>query len=315
MDVTTWLLEADPAVRWQTMRDLLDAPVEQWEAERSRVAHEGFGARLLALQEPDGSWAGGAFWPSDFSEEKYHQEGQAWTATFHSLVQLRDFGVVASDPVVEAAMDRVETGPLWEEGDQHFFDGEVEPCINGRTVAVGTYFGRDMTPVVERLLGERLGDGGWNCRAPEHSSVTSFDTTINVMDGLAEYRRVHPDPRVDEAIDAALEYLLERRLYRRLSTGEPADPDYLKLSYPHHWHYDVLRALEWMAANGVEPDGRCDEALAHVRSRRTEDGRWLLERLYRGRVHFPVDAGVGEPSHWLTLKALRVLRWAEAHGR
>lgn len=309
MDVIEWLLAGDPAVRWQTLRDLTDAPAEQVAAARALVATEGWGAALLAARDEGGGWAGGAFWPADFSEELFHAEGQAWTATFHTLWLLTLLGIEPEGPGVPEAIAGAAT-MRWEEGDQPFFEGEVEPCINGRTVGLGTYFGYDMTPLVERLLGERLADGGWNCEAPHNSAVTSFDTTINVLEGLSLYRHAHPDARVDDAIDAATEYLLERGLFRGLRTGEVPDPNFVLTAFPSHWQYNTLRALDWMQAEGITPDPRIGDALDLLRAKRLPDGRWPLDRVIRGRNHLTYEA-VGEPSRWITLQALRVLRWAE----
>ncbi len=310
MDVTAWLLDSDPALRWQVMRDLLNVQAAGLTAERARVAHEGWGAHLLSLQWDDGSWEGGAHFPGDFSEEMWRKEGQPWTSTSHVLLELRAFGVDPSDLRVAAAVDRVANGVRWEYAGERYFDGEVEPCINGHTVAIGAYFGHDVAAIVERLLGERLPDGGWNCEAPHNSDVTSFDTTICVLDGLGEFtREVGPDPRIDEAISGALEYYYERGLFRRLRSGEVADPQFLDLSFPHRFHYDTLRMLDWLRANGHPPDPRAAEAVAHLRDMRREDETWALQRSFRGRRHLDFGESVGEASRWNTLRALRVLRW------
>ncbi len=307
-----WLLTGDPAIRWQALRDLAGAPADVVAAERARVATEGWGAALLAARDDGGGWAGGAFWPSDFSEQLYRDEGQAWTATFHTLWLLGLFGIDPAAPAMREALAGAAT-MRWEEGNQPFFDGEVEPCINGRTVGLGTYFGYDMGPLVERLLGERLPDGGWNCEAPHNSSVTSFDTSINVLEGLSLYRDAHPDPRVDEAIAGATEYLLERHLFRGLRSGETPDPLFVVTTFPAQWRYTTLRALDWMRGAGLAPDPRIGEALEALRAKRRPDGTWPLEHVIRGRNHLAYEAE-GAPSRWITLQALRVLRWAEAGG-
>lgn len=308
MDVLSWLLEGDPSVRWQVMRDLTDASPEQITRERARVATDGWGAALLAARDHGGGWAGGAFWPSDFSEELYTQEGQAWTATFHTMWLLVVLGIDPAGPGVADAIAGAAT-MRWEEGNQAFFDGEVEPCINGRTVGIGSYFGRDMTPVVERLLGERLADGGWNCEAPHNSSVTSFDTTINVLEGLSLYAAAHPDPRVDEAIACATEYLLERHLFKGLRSGVAPDPVFVQSTFPMQWRYTTLRAMDWMRSVGMAPDQRIGDALDLLRSKQRPDGRWDLDLVIRGRNHLTYEVQ-GEPSRWVTMQALRVLRWA-----
>ena len=233
MDVTDWLLDSDPAIRWQVMRDLLDQPEAEWEPVRALVETEGWGAQLLALEDDDGQWAGGAHFPADFTEEEWRATGQPWTSTSHSLTQLREWGF---DPATDRAQRMVEligANCRWEYDRLPYWGGEVEPCINGVTVANGTYFGVDMTSVVDRLLGERLEDGGWNCEAEKGSVRTSFDTSINVLEGLLEYETATGgSDATTEARQGAEEYFLERELFKRLSTGEPADDDYLQLRNP-----------------------------------------------------------------------------------
>ena len=181
-------------------------------------------------------------------------------------------------------------------------------------VADAAYFGVDVTPLVERLVGEQQDEGGWNCERPNGSTRSSIATTINVLDGLLEHEGATGGTHESRAARrAGEEYLLQRRLFRRLSTGEPADEQFLELTHPNRWQYDVLRALDYFRSSarlgdGV-PDSRLGEAIDHVRTKQTPDGRWLLDRTPRGRVWFGVDDGVGQPSRWLTLRALRVLRW------
>jgi hypothetical protein len=309
-----WLLASDPSVRWQTMRDLLDAPEAAWSAERARVETEGWGARLLACQDADGQWDGGAFLPSGFDPQEWRDVGQPWTATCWALTQLREFGLDPASDRARSTVALVGANARWDEGGQPFWEGEVEECINGRTVADGAYFGVDVVPIVDRLLGERLADGGWNCERANGSVRSSFASTINVLEGLLEFERATGGTNgTREARAAGEAYLLERRLYRRLATGEPADERFLSLLHPSRWRYDVLRALDYFRAaslhDGTAPDPRLDEAIAHVRARRSPEGRWLLDWRLPGRAWFDVDDGPGKPSPWLTLRALRVLRW------
>ena len=209
------------------------------------------------------------------------------------------------------AIDLVRENCRWEYDDLRFFDGEVEPCINGATVAIGAYFGEDVRGIVDRLLGEQMDDGGWNCEQENGSTRGSFDTTINVLEGLLEFERATGGaPEVAAARLRGEAYLLERRLLRRKSTGEMIDPDYARLHFPNRWHYDLLRALDYLRDAGVEPDAWMDEALDLLVSRRLPDGRWPLEATYPGAIFFELEDGDGQPSRWNTLRALRVLRWA-----
>ncbi|GAC1677289.1 MAG: hypothetical protein NVS9B8_18470 [Candidatus Limnocylindrales bacterium] len=309
MTVIDWLLDADPAIRWQVMRDLTREPTDVIGAERSRIATDGWGARLLALQAPDGLW-GGAAWSHD------------WTDTFHVLELLRRFGLDPESEPARRAVGLVRQHVTWGNGvpwenpwaDNPFFDGEVEPCINGNVVATGSYFGVDMTPLVDRLLGEQLPDGGWNCEVENGATVSSFGTTINVLEGLLEHERaIGGSTRVGEARRRGEEYMLQRGLFRRKSTGEVIDPSWLQFSFPHWYFYDVLRGLDYLRDAHIGPDERMTEALAVVEANRDPDGRWPLQNVHGGESHVELDEGEGRPSRWNTLRALRVLDWFGQH--
>jgi hypothetical protein len=312
VSVIEWLLEGDPAIRWQVLRDLTNAPFEDVAAERARVEHDGWGARLLALEDPDGLWDGGACFPSSYTGG---EPGQPWTATMHTMQTLQLLGLDPASKSARRATGLVAENGRWEHAGQRYFDGEVEPCINGRTIETGAYFGVDTEAVVSLVLAERLADGGWNCEAENGSVRSSFDTTINVLDGLLEFERVagesaaNGSAQVRAARRGGEEYLLERGLFRRKGTGAVVQPAYLEFAFPYYWHYDVLRALDYFRQSGSEPDPRMVEAVDVVRSKRQPGGRWLLDRVHPGRVHFDLEDGVGTPSRWNTLRALRVLKW------
>jgi hypothetical protein len=310
--VLDWLLDSDPAIRWQVLRDLADAPVELVATERARVATEGWGARLLALQGEDGQWEGGALFPARRAASGEQSVGQPWTATAYSLVSLREFGADPQCHQLRRVVAQVREHCRWEHAGQPFFAGEVEPCINGMVVALGAYFGQDVDGVVARLVGEQLEDGGWNCEAENGSVRSSFNTTIRVLEGLLAHERATGGSAVSIAARIrGEEYLLERKLFRRRTTGVVVDPAWLQFSFPTRWHYDLLRGLEYFRAAGASPDPRVEEAIGVLRSKRQPDGTWLLERTHPGAVHFALEAGDGLPSRWNTLRALRVLRWAE----
>lgn len=306
MNVIDWLLDSDPAIRWQVMRDLLDEADDVVAAERLRVATEGWGSRLLGLRDPDGQWAGAAFWPKAGPSGP----GQPWTATLFTLVLLKDIGLDPTIPEAQETVALVRENSRWEHAGQRFFDGEVEPCINGRTVGIGAYFGEDVSGIVDLLLTEQMEDGGWNCEQENGSTRGSFHTTINVLEGLLDYERhVGRSPEITPARRRGEEYLLERRLLRRLSTGDVIDPEWSRFSFPPRWHYDVLRGLEYLRSAGVEAEERTREAIDLVESKRDPDGKWQLDKTHRGDVHFHMEEE-GQPSRWNTLRALRVLRWA-----
>jgi len=298
MSVIDWLLDSDPSIRWQVMRDLTDARPDEVAAERAKVAVEGWGARLLSLQAPDGKWGGGAALPG-------------WTSTNHTLWLLCVMGIDPADASVRRAIALVRERVRWEYDDLPFFAGEVEPCINGAAVMIGSYFGEDVGGIVDRLLREQMADGGWNCEQERGSTRGSFDTTIRVLEGLLEHERVIGGSQaVRTARERGEQYLLERRMLRRLSTGEVIDRSYTQFSFPPGWHYDVLRGLDYLRAAGAKPDDRVAEAIAVVEQKRDAGGRWALEKPHEGEVHFAMDEGERKPSRWNTLRALRVLHWA-----
>ncbi len=312
MTAIDWLLEGDPAVRWQTLRDLVDAPAGAVAAERARVTREGWGARLLALRGDDGLWAGGALFPArDGAPLPWsREEGQPWTATANVLQLLLELGVDPEDDAIRKAVADVRDKARWEHAGQPYFEGEVEPCINGMVVSQGAYFGVDVRPVVDRLVGEQMADGGWNCEAENGSVRGSFHTTIRVLEGLLLHERESGGSDASIAARHRGEaYLLERHLLRRRSTGDVIDPDFLQFSFPTRWHFDVLRGLEHFRSTGERPDPRLVEAIELVRSKQQPDGTWLLEHTYRGAVPFAMEDGDGRPSRWNTLRALRVLGW------
>ena len=309
MTVTDWLLDSDPAIRWQVMRDLTGAPAAEVAAERARIATEGVGAKLLALQTDDGRWGGGAW-------------NRGWNSTMHVLMLLRDLGL---DPASDLALrdvalvrDRVTwqgCGPKECERNA-FFEGETEPCINGQVAMVGAYFGQDVRGIIERLLSEQLPDGGWNCEAPKYSTRSSFNTTICVLEALHKHERAGGrTPEVSKARLRGQEYLLERRLLRRRSSGEVIERDrkggasWTRFAFPTWWHYDVLRGLEYLRSAGINPDERMADAIELVASKRDVDGRWPLDAQYPGVMPVEIDEGEGRSSRWNTLRALRVLRW------
>jgi len=309
--VLDWLLDSDPAIRWQALRDLADAPAEIVAAERARVATEGWGARLLALRGDDGLWERGALFPAGWSYPDL-PKGQPWTATAYSLVALQDFGADPHNEKVRTAVAQVREHCRWEHAGQAFFSGEVEPCINGMVVGLGAYFDQDVDGVVARLVGEQLEDGGWNCEAERGSVRSSFHSTIRVLEGLLDHERATGgSPESMAARRTGGEYLLERKLLRRKSTGAIVEPAWLQFSYPTRWHYDVLRGLEYFKVAGDPPDPRLNEAIDLLRSKRQSDGTWLLENTHPGAIHFALEDGDGRPSRWNTLRALRVLRWYE----
>ena len=295
--VITWLLDSDPSIRWQVMRDLMDEPGATVARERARVATEGWGSRLLELQASDGHWGGGPYQAPD------------WISTTDTLLMLKDLGL---DPASERARHAVDLvrrttwGPEFK--DSPYFDGEEEACINGRVLACGAYFREPSNSLVDLLLAEQREDGGWNCWP--RSKRSSFHSTICVLEGLLEYERATgATTTLTNARRRAHEYLLCRGMFKRLSTGAAINPEWAQFSYPARWYYDVLRGLDYLRSAGIEPDERVVEAVELVESKRDRNGRWPLENPHKGKVHFEMEVQAEAPSRWNTLRALRVLNW------
>ncbi|HEU5182255.1 MAG TPA: hypothetical protein VFW45_15830 [Candidatus Polarisedimenticolia bacterium] len=316
-----WLLDSDPSIRWQVLRDLTDAPASAVSSERARVATEGAGARLLALQAADGRW-GGAAWNRGFD------------STMHALILLREMGLDRACEAARRAVGLVRDRVTWKgcgppECDGNpFFAGEVEPCINGQVATVGAYFDQDVRAIIDRLLAEQLPDGGWNCEAASGSTRSSFNTTICVLEALLEHELQDGNrPEVTKALLRGQDYLLDRGMFRRLSSGKVIDydrkagpgnshgPAWTRFAFPTWWHYDVLRGLEYLRRAGVEADERIAEAVDLVASKRDAEGRWPLEIRYPGEMPVETDDGEGRPSRWNTLRALRVLKWFQPETR
>ena len=334
--VVQWLLQGDPAIRWQVLRDLLDAPETEVATERARVEDEGWGARLLGLRALDGQWADGACFPgtAEFATSTARalaageppppfpstgevptdasgaEPGQPWTATYPVLLDLCHLGTRPDSQVMQETAHLVARNCRWEYDGLPFFAGEVDCCINAGTILIGVYLGVDVDPVVQRLLGDQMPDGGWNCWAETRPAPGSFASTLDVVDALLRWeRRTGGSEEARRARRDGEEYLLGRNLFRSLRTGEVVDPQWEMFSYPPRWHYDLLKATEYFARRGGTPDPRLAEAIERVRARRRPDGRWLLENTHAGAVHVRFEEPDGAPSRWNTLRALRVLRW------
>lgn len=301
MKISDWLLDSDPSIQWQVLQDLLCQPNDVVAATRSRVASEGWGAKLLQLQGSDGNWDGAPFIPN------------AWTCTHETLMLLRRFGADPNNPRVRAAIELVKANVNWGQEFKFspFFEGEIEPCINGRVLALGSYFGCGSRNLVDRLLGEQLPDGGWNCEAPP-SKCASFHSTICVLEGLLEYETAYgSDKDILSARLRGQEYLLARGMFRSRTTQEVINPTWLQFSFPTRWHYDLLWGLDYLRRAKVAHEMRLNDAISVLRGKQDSNGKWPLENTHPGKVFFEIDQGEGSPSRWNTLRALQALKWFE----
>ncbi|MDO8359737.1 MAG: squalene cyclase [Devosia sp.] len=296
--IVRWLLAGDPAIRWQALRDLTDAPADAIAVERARVATEGWGAGLLAAQQPNGQWGEG--------------EDPGWMIAIRTLTLLKDMGPDPAAAPVRRAIERVKPLRFVWHDNRLFFSGETEACLNGRILGLGAYFGEPNEGLLARLLGEQLADGGWNCDAPP-STVSSFHSTICVLEGLlACDEATGPASEIAAARARAENYLLERRLLRGRRSGKIIDRRFTRFGFHPNWEYDVLRGLDYFRSAGARPDARMGEAIGIVRERAHQNGLWPLNRLGPGAIGFVTESETGRASRWNTLRALRVLDWFEA---
>lgn len=279
------------------MRDLIDASPAAVTAERARIPHEGLVAKILACQRADGAW--------------HRDNTPDWLPTLVTMQLLRLTEADPANPPVRSAIDRLQTSFRWAEdlGGKPFSEGETEPCINGNALAASSYFGHPSEDLAQRLMREQLEDGGWNCEAPK-SSRSSFHSTICVLEGLLEFeKKTGSSAQVTMARDRGHKYLLKRSLFRRSSNGEVVDPAFLNFGFPPRYCYDVLRALDYFRSAGIRPDAQMREAVSVIKNKRQADGRWLLDETHNEALPFLFDEQVGQPSRWMALRALRVLRW------
>ena len=297
-EVISWLLDGDVSVRFQAYRDLLG---EERPDLQARIASESTATRILEARAHGG-------WGRGFYEPK-------WTCAHYSLLELRDLGLPERDSVCVRAVEAALAEYIGDDGGFNPTDSvrKSDVCMNGMFLAFASYFGaQPLAPrsVVDFILGQQMGDGGFNCRSNRSGARTaSVHSTTSVIDGLAEYLRRGHSHRADEvrlAIDAAATALLDRKLYQRRSDGEPIRVEFTRIHEPPRWHVDVLRGLEVLRSAGIPYDARLDSALDIVRRRRRTDGRWACAAQYTGRTHLTYPRA-GAPNRRVTLRALRVL--------
>lgn len=311
--IIDWLLEGDPAIRWQTQRDLLDASPRRWRAEQSRTATSGWCAQYLAKQDHSGGWGGGLYSPK-------------WTSATYTLLELHHLGLPRDNAAARRGVSLLIAGMLGGDDEAAFARAlkRENLCIVGMELELAAYFGqmprrsnstidRRVDPLVGRLLETQMPDGGWNCRLgrDKHVVHSSLHTTLNVLEGLRTavecgLRRQRAEVEAAEA--RAREFLLAHRFYRSHRTGEIINPVFTRLSYPHRWHYDVLRGLDYFQRADAERDPRAQDAITLLESKRLADGTWPVQQRHSGLRYFDMEK-IGKPSRWNTLRALRVLRW------
>ena len=303
--VIRWLLAGDVAIRWQVLQGLLRRPTREVLKTRQRVGREGWGARLLSLQDVEGTWGGGLYNPK-------------WTSTTYTMLLLRDFGLLPTTRQAHTACGILLGQGFRSDGGVNFGSDRSETCITGMILSLAAYFKHEnehLNEIVNHLLREQMPDGGWNCRRWRDATHSSMHTTISVLEGLRFYEMMDGarSSEVRRAQVRAREFLLQHRLFRSHRTGRVIRAEFGRMSFPPRWHYDILRALDYFQAVDAPRDSRLAESVEVIRCKRRPDGRWVLENGYKGRSFFEIERR-GMPSRWNTLRALRVLQWWGADG-
>lgn len=323
--ILDWLLDGDPAVRWQVMRDLTEADEASIQKERSSVAIKGWGARYLAYQDPSGTWGGGIYGPK-------------WVSTTYTMLTLKRIGLESGHPQAMSGCQQLLEQGYYTDGGINYSKShqESEACITGMVLSVLAHFrypDQRLEHLAAHLLSRQMEDGGWNCEDYNGASHSSFHTTISDLEGLLEYQRWRED--IDLEVEAARlrahEFLLQHRLFRSHRTGEIVNKRMLRMPFPPRWFYDVLRALDyfqdyyrWRSIQDIrfpdrerenldkkhDHDERFLDAINLIKGKRKNDGSWVMMRGPSGRVFFDMEPA-GKPSRWNTLRALRVLNWWE----
>ena len=298
--VIQWLLQGDPAIRWQTQRDLLGATEAVMLTERQQVATTGWGAKLLSYPDPSGLWGDGLYSPK-------------WISTTYTMLLLRRLGLGSGNPQAQKACWILLDKGFYADGGINYFSSlkYSETCVTGMVLSILAYFDfqdERVADLVENLLNQQMADGGWNCESYKGATHSSFHTTISVLEGLREYEKRRPDPSLTASQNRAVEFLPIHYLFRSDRTGEVVDPRMTRFSFPPRWRYDVMRVLDYFQERNIPPDPRMTNAIELLNKKRRPDGAWLLQNRHPGRVFFELEV-VGQPSRWNTLRALRILQW------
>jgi hypothetical protein len=304
-EIISWLLEGDPSIRWQVQRDLLNASPAKVEAERRKIAKEGWGARLLALQDPSGTWGGGIYGPK-------------WISTTYTMLTLRLLGLQTNHPQAKRACKIFLDNGMYTDGGINFFSYAwkySETCVTGMILALLAYFrypDEYIHSIASYLINQQMSDGGWNCESYKGATHSSFHTTISVLEGLYEYECLFPEKKkqITQVRERGHEFLLTHRLYKSHRTGKVFDAKMTSMPFPPRWKYDFIRALDYFRACDAPRDERMSDAIELLQKKQKKDGLWLLNSGMSGLKYFDLEKA-GQPSRWNTLRALRVLEWWE----
>ncbi len=300
-EIINWLLSGDVSIQYQVYRDLLSTHRQDLQ---NRITSEGWGTEFMARRFPDGHWG-----------LKFYQP--KWTSTHYTLLDLRNLCLNPDSPPIHQTIDSIIAR---EKGK----DGGIRPigslavsdvCINGMFLNYASYFKTDeekLKSIVDFILSQKMEDGGFNCMSnrsgAKHSSLHS---TLSVLEGITEYDKNGYQYRLDELKSVqqrSIEFMLMHQLFLSDKTGKIIHKNFLKLSFPCRWRYDILRALDYFQYSKTKWDPRMDPAIEVLLKKRNKNLTWNLNAHHPGQVHFEMEKA-GKPSRWNTLRALRVLAW------
>ncbi|MCF8241607.1 MAG: hypothetical protein K9J16_09495 [Melioribacteraceae bacterium] len=300
--VINWLLEGDPSIRWQTLRDIAGANKNTFNIERAKIESEGWGAKLLSLQDENGLWAKGIYTPK-------------WTSTTYTLLLLKRFGLNPNNRQAKKAANILIDKGLYNDGGINFFQSlkNSETCVTGMVLSLASYFKinhEKITSLVDHLLNHQFKDGGWNCQWYRGATHSSFNTTLSVLEALDDFQNFsdYKSTDINISVSKAHEFLFAHRLYKSDKTGKVVSSTFTKFSFPPRWHYDVLRVMDYFQHKKIPFDERMSDGLDLIFKKREKSGKWKLQQKYPGKTFFDME-NVGEPSRWNTLRSLRVINF------
>jgi len=303
-----WLLQGDPSIRYQTLRDLSNADINMVHAERERILHEGWGRQYMDLQEENGTWSNALYSPK-------------WTSTFYTMLVLKRLGALNDRRIEQACRILLDNGFYSQDGGINYWKTwkQGECCVTGMLLSMLCHFRIEddrIHRMVDYLLTEQMPDKGWNCECYRGATHSSFHTTISVLEGLWEYEKTFPYgakiATIQEKQAQGIEFLLQHHLYKSSTTWEIVHPNIVRLAFPPRWYFDIMRCLDHFQEKRIKHDNRINDAMALLRKKQTSEGFWKLEKRYPARSFFEMEK-VGKESRWNTLRALRILKWWDDH--
>lgn len=301
--IIKWLLQGDVSIQYQVHRDLLKSNIKIQEKLQKKIEKEGWGREFLSKQKKDGHWGNGFYDPK-------------WTSTHYTLLDLKNLGLPKDNKNVRKIIEILLKTKIYKDGGINYAKTIKfsDICINGMVLNFSSYFSillPETYKIIDYLLSHQMKDGGWNCLWYKDAKHSSLHSTLSVLEGFLEFRKIGVKYRESDIISAeknAIEFILKHQLFKSERTGEIIDKKFIILSYPSRWRYDILRALDYFRDANVIYDKRIDAAIEILLKKRRSDGKWPLQMKHPGKVHFDMEK-VADLSRWNTLRALRVLNY------